>query len=71
MKMKKTIIVLTVICSLYGCGKETCRDDVDYGNLELTSEAKALNPYTSQNRIVVFKDSLSNEYKFALYNQTL
>ncbi|MFM2267346.1 MAG: hypothetical protein RL757_787 [Bacteroidota bacterium] len=69
--MKKIIVVLTLICSLYGCEQKTCRDDVDYGNLELTNAAKELNPYTSQNKIIVFKDSLAKEYKFALSNQTL
>ena len=71
MKNINGLIVLAILINLCRCSKETCSNDIDYGNFELSNAAKEFNPYLSQNRTIIFKDSLSNEYRFIIQNNEL
>ena len=71
MKNINKLIVLAILITLCRCAKETCSNDVDYGIFELSNAAKEFNPYLSQNRTIIFKDSLSNEYRFIIQDNEL
>ena len=69
--MKNTLLFLAILITLSRCSKETCSNDVDYGSFELSNAAKEFNPYLSQNRTIIFKDSLLNEYRFIILDNEL
>lgn len=71
MKKIAPILLLLAIISFSNCNEKACKNEIFFGDFELSATAKSYNPYLPIHKRVVFVDDVGVEYKFEIQDNVL